>query len=74
MLGIIDCPRLRLNYKIDDGYVSKDEGIKNIILMYGCKVFQDLKQPCVWAVFNLLKKLRQPNQEILCLPDDLVWF
>ena len=37
--GLLDCPRLRLDYQIEDGYVSKDEGIKNLILMFGCRQF-----------------------------------
>lgn len=36
VLGLIDCPRLRLDYKIQDGYMAKDEGIKNLILLFGC--------------------------------------
>ena len=39
VLGLLDCPRLRLDLTIEDGYVSKDEGIKNLILLFGCKPF-----------------------------------
>ena len=39
VFGLIDCPRQRLNYKIEDGYVSKDEGIKNLVLLFGCRPY-----------------------------------
>ena len=71
--GLLDCPRLRLDYQIEDGYVSKDEGIKNLILMFGCRQFQDLRQPTVWALFLLMKRMRNgPQHTQLCLPDDLL--
>ena len=56
--SLMDCPRLRLDYQIEDGYVSKDEGIKNLILQFGCHKYQDLKQPTVWALFILMKRMR----------------
>lgn len=59
VFGALDCPRLRLQYQIDDGYISKDEGIKNLMFLFGCKQYQDLKQPAVWAFLTILKKLRR---------------
>ena len=71
--GLLDCPRLRLDYKIEDGYEAKDEGVRNLILQYGCRMNQDLRQPTVWALFQLLIRLKAtPGKSCLCLPDDLV--
>ena len=42
VMGVLDCPRLRLQYQIEDDYNSKDEGVRNLILMFGCKMLQDL--------------------------------
>jgi len=73
VFGLVDCPRLRLEYQIDDGYNAKDEGIKNLILLFGCRSGQDLKQPSVWALFELMKMMRSgPDQESILLPDDIL--
>ena len=74
VFGVIDCPRLRLEYQIEDSYNSKDEGIRNLILMFGCKMLQDLTQPCIWALINLMKKKRtQAEQKTLTLPEALLF-
>ena len=74
VFGVLDCPRLRLEYRIEDGFTTKDENIRNLILMYGCKMLQDLKAPCVWTIFNLMKKKRkQADDKFIILPEQLLF-
>ena len=37
VFGVIDCPRLRLDYQIEDNYNYKSSAAKNLIMMFGCK-------------------------------------
>ena len=42
--------------------------------MFGAKILQDLKQPCMWTVINLLKKKRtKAEQKIITLPEALLF-
>ena len=41
--------------------------------MFGCKQLQDLKQPTFWALFNLLKRKRNPSMNSIKLPDALIY-
>lgn len=73
VFSLLDCPRKKLAYPINDGYSFKCEGVRNLILMYGCKQLQDLKQPTFWALFNLLKRKRNSSMNSIQLPDALMY-
>ena len=73
VFSLLDCPRKKLVYPIDDGYSWKADGVRNLILMFGCKQLQDLKQPTFWALFNLLKRKRNPSMNSIKLPDALIY-
>lgn len=74
VLGAIDCPRLRLETRIEDGYNFKDDEAKNLILMFGCKMMQDLKQSCSLALFDLLGQKRTTGrQKFITLPEALLF-
>ena len=52
----------------------KDNEAKNIILMFGCKMMQDLKQSCTLALFDLLgRKRKNEKQKTITLPESLLF-
>ena len=74
VFSLLDCPRTKLEYKIEDSYYTKTEGIRNMILMFGCKQLQDINSPSFWALFNLLKRKRiNKNMKSILLPDALLY-
>ena len=52
--------------------MAKDEGIKNLILVFGCHRYQDLSAPSVWAFFTLMQMMRRPDDRSICLPYDIL--
>ena len=74
VLGVLDCPRLRLETQIFDGYNFKDEEAKNLILMFGCKMMQNLKQSCTLPLFDLLARKRESEKrKFVTLPEELLF-
>ena len=37
VFGLLDCPRKKLPFTVDDGYTWKFDAVRNLILMFGCK-------------------------------------
>lgn len=37
VFSLLDCPRKKIPFPIDDAYSWKADGVKNLILMFGCR-------------------------------------
>lgn len=72
ILGLIDCPRKMLKTPIDDGYTFKEQGRKNLILIFGCKRLLHIESPTFWSFASHLKRKRNMFDTVV-LPEALLY-
>ena len=74
VFGIVDCPRIRLEIQIEDGYNFKDDSTRNLILVFGCKMMQGLKQACGLTLLrSISRKNTEMNKSYVTLPEALLF-
>jgi hypothetical protein len=72
IFGLIDCPRKMLKIPIDDGYTFKEEGQRNLILVFGCKRLLNIESPTFWSFANHLKRKKDMFDTVV-LPEALLY-
>ena len=72
IFGLIDCPRKMLKTPIEDGYTFKEEGQRNLILIFGCKRLLNIESPTFWSFANHLKRKKNMFDTVV-LPEALLY-